>query len=258
MAADNSEQFALLNNLAEEFLERYRRGERPSLKEYVDRHPHLESEIREVFPAMAMLEKIAIHDASMAGDETGPATVSVAHSFPELGDYRIIREVGRGGMGVVYEAEQVSLGRHVALKVLPGHGLLNPTFLERFRREAKSAARLHHTNIVPVFGTGDENGTHYYAMQFIRGEGLDRVVNDLRQLRRPGQSPPARTRGGVDAERGVQSGIRIAHRPGIGGRFIVRSHLVFRLVFGQSHRLRVLPQRGPHRHSGRRRTRLRQ
>ena len=70
--------------------------------------------------------------------------------------------------------------------MLPGHGLLNPTYLERFRREAKAAARLHHTNIVPVFGTGEAGGTHFYAMQFIRGEGLDRVLGDLRRLRPPG------------------------------------------------------------------------
>src|SRR5262249_51349489 len=86
-------------------------------------------------------------------------------------------------MGVVYEAEQISLGRHVALKVLPAQALMNSTYLERFRREAKAAARLHHTNIVPVFGVGEASGVHFYAMQFIRGEGLDRVLSDVRRLR---------------------------------------------------------------------------
>ena len=86
-------------------------------------------------------------------------------------------------MGVVYEAEQMSLGRHVALKVLPTFGLINPVFLERFRREAKAAARLHHTNIVPVYGVGESDGLHYYAMQFIQGEGLDKVLHDLRRFR---------------------------------------------------------------------------
>src|SRR5262245_39230858 len=86
-------------------------------------------------------------------------------------------------MGIVYEAEQESLGRHVALKVLPRQALLKTTYLERFRREAKAAGRLHHTNIVPVFGVGEHDGTHYYAMQFIAGEGLDKVLGDLRRLR---------------------------------------------------------------------------
>jgi serine/threonine protein kinase/WD40 repeat protein len=88
-------------------------------------------------------------------------------------------------MGVVYEAEQISLGRHVALKVLPAHALLDPRHLQRFRREAKAAARLHHTNIVPVFGVGEQDGLHYYVMQFIQGLGLDVVLDELRRLRQP-------------------------------------------------------------------------
>ena len=94
------------------------------------------------------------------------------------------REIGRGGMGIVYEAEQVSLGRHVALKVLPAHALLTSNLLTRFQNEARAAARLHHTNIVPVFGVGEDQGIHYYAMQFIQGHGLDEVLEELRRLRR--------------------------------------------------------------------------
>ena len=114
--------FELVIELAEEFLERYRKGERPPLKDYIDRNPDLAGEIREVFPAMAMMENIAIRMIRWPvrrltrlpgrGDQ-GPVVLE------QLGDYRIIREIGHGGMGVVYEAEQVSLGRHVALKVLP-------------------------------------------------------------------------------------------------------------------------------------------
>jgi hypothetical protein len=92
-------------------------------------------------------------------------------------------------MGVVYEAVQGSLGRHVAVKVLTGNSLLNSTQLERFRREARAAARLHHTNIVPVFGVGEDAGTHYYAMQYIQGQGLDSVLRELVKLRRTGSVP---------------------------------------------------------------------
>ena len=86
-------------------------------------------------------------------------------------------------MGVVYEAVQQSLGRHVALKVLPCTGSAGSSQLERFRLEARAAARLHHTNIVPVFGVGEYDGVHYYAMQFIQGQGLDVIIDELRRLR---------------------------------------------------------------------------
>jgi tetratricopeptide (TPR) repeat protein len=87
-------------------------------------------------------------------------------------------------MGIVYEAVQQSLGRHVALKVLPRHSLLDPKKLQRFHREAQAAARLHHTNIVPVFGVGEHDGLHYYVMQLIPGQGLNGVLDGLRQRKR--------------------------------------------------------------------------
>jgi WD40 repeat protein len=99
-----------------------------------------------------------------------------------LGDFRILREVGHGGMGVVYEAVQVSLGRHVALKVLPKPLLADARTKARFEREAKALAKLHHTNIVPVYGVGEEGGLRYYAMQFIQGLGLDEVLEELKAL----------------------------------------------------------------------------
>jgi serine/threonine protein kinase len=109
----------------------------------------------------------------------------------QLGDYRILREVGRGGMGVVYEAIQESLGRRVALKVLPPEHLSNPTFLKRFLREARSAAALHHSNIVPVFGVGECQGHHYFAMQYIRGQTVEAVLDEVRRLKAlEGPRPP--------------------------------------------------------------------
>ncbi len=175
--------------LAEEFLERYRKGERPPLKEYIDRHPELAAEIKEVFPAMAILENIAVVDESLAAP--GPESEAERQKRPalqQLGDFRIIREIGHGGMGVVYEAEQVSLGRHVALKLLPNHALHDAKQKLRFEREAKAAAKLHHTNIVPVFGVGEHDGVPYYVMQFIQGLGLDAVLDELNHMQ-PGAAP---------------------------------------------------------------------
>src|SRR5438876_4144743 len=127
MAADSSEQFLLLNRLADEFAERYRRGERPALQEYIDRHPQLADDIREFFPAMAEMEQVKEDRRQVQEPARRPLP-----PLQRLGDYRIIREIGRGGMGVVYEAEQVSLGRHVALKLLPQKRLVNAQMQQRF------------------------------------------------------------------------------------------------------------------------------
>src|SRR5262245_44665171 len=157
-----------LEVMAEEFVARYRRGERPSLTEFAVRRPDLADRVRDLFPALVLIEQL--HPAPPA-------------SRPDrLGEYRIVREIGRGGMGVVYEAVQESLGRRVALKVLPPDRGDGP-FLERFRREARAAAGLHHTNIVPVFGVGEQNGTHFYVMQYIEGRGLDDVLREVRSIR---------------------------------------------------------------------------
>src|SRR5271170_5327070 len=114
---------AVVLELAEEFLERLRQGQRPRIKEYTDRHPEFAAEIRDVFPAMAMMENIALADESL---DSPAAPAAALPALEQLGDFRIIREIGRGGMGVVYEADQVSLGRHVALKVLLDKALIDP------------------------------------------------------------------------------------------------------------------------------------
>ena len=192
MSTSGSEsRSGLVMELAEEFLDRYRKGQRPALSDYIENHPELAGEIREVFPAMAMMENIALADESLEADRTGDLPARRLPALEQLGDYRIVREVGRGGMGVVYEAEQVSLGRHVALKVLPSQMLRDARTRRRFEREARAAAKLHHTNIVPVFGVGEQGETPYYVMQFIQGQGLDCVLEELRRVRSGGEAPPA-------------------------------------------------------------------
>ncbi|MGC4002915.1 MAG: protein kinase [Pirellulales bacterium] len=161
-----------LDLVAEEFALRCRRGETPSLGDYVARYPELAADLKEVLPSVMLLER-AKKQLSAGG--------SKARSLPErIGDFRIVREIGRGGMGVVYEAVQESLGRSVALKVLPREFSENPQRVERFRREARAAAQLHHTGIVPVFGVGDDGGTYYIVMQLIVGRSLERVIRELR------------------------------------------------------------------------------
>jgi WD40 repeat protein/serine/threonine protein kinase/Flp pilus assembly protein TadD len=169
--------------LAEEFLQRRRLGQRPTIAEYTAKYPELAEEIRACFPALLLVENLKPDAADVTGPATAAAGPGAGLPGGRLGDYQILREVGRGGMGVVYEAAQLSLGRHVALKVLPAQALLDPRHLQRFQREARAAARLHHTNIVPVFGVGECDGLHYYVMQFIHGLGLDQVLDELNRLR---------------------------------------------------------------------------
>jgi WD40 repeat protein len=185
---DASSERNPVEELAEEFLERYRRGERPAVQEYTDRYPVWADKIRALFPALIVMEKVRPGPAESMRVAVGPCGTEAP--LERLGDYRILREVGRGGMGVVYEAEQESLGRHVALKVLGPQAVLDSRHLVRFLREAKAVARLHHTNIVPVHGVGEQAGLHYYVMQFIHGLGLDEVLQELKHLRHSRQAPP--------------------------------------------------------------------
>ncbi|WP_165219409.1 serine/threonine-protein kinase [Aquisphaera insulae] len=184
----------LLDVLAEEFVSRYRRGERPSTVEYEEEHPDLASKIRLLFPALVELEQ--------AG--SAPPAAAVRPAVPgRIGEFRLLRLIGVGGMGVVYEASQESLGRRVALKVLPIRGLASSP--ERFLREARTAARLHHTNIVPVFSVGESDGVHYYAMQFIDGPSLAQILDASRVRRGAGEGAFAHTRWAATGQDGSPS-----------------------------------------------------
>jgi serine/threonine protein kinase len=161
-----------LDELAEEFARRWREGEQPSVEEYADRFPQWAEDIRELLPAVLMMEQLKPRREGETPTGPGPPVLG---PVPErLGDYRILREIGRGGMGVVYEGEHEALRRRVAIKVLAAHLVPSETLRARFRREAQAAARLHHTNIVPVFGVGEQDGCCFYVMQLIAGTGLGR------------------------------------------------------------------------------------
>ncbi len=183
--------------IADEFVEAFRQGRRPSVEEFARRYPAHAEEIREMLPALVLMEHAKFAD-DPAGEQRPAEIAAVAPPWRQLGDYRILREVGRGGMGVVYEAQQLSLGRRVALKVLPRQMLLDAQAKRRFEREARSAAKLHHTNIVPVFGVGEHDGLPYYAMQFIQGLGLDRVLDELKHVPSPETLAAAPGRGELE------------------------------------------------------------
>jgi serine/threonine protein kinase/WD40 repeat protein len=180
-----------VEQLLESFLARWRSGERPSLEEYAARCPERAGEIRELFRALVEMEQLkpgveaATGPVEQASPRPEPAAGPVPPHPERLGDYHILRVIGEGGMGVVYQAEHESLKNWVALKVMHPRFRTERTYLRRFQTEAGSAARLHHTNIVPVFDFGEQGGICYYAMQYITGVGLNDVLDDVRRLRDP-------------------------------------------------------------------------
>lgn len=213
---DESRRDHQLDSLADDFVARYRRGEHPALTEYCQRFPELAGDIRQLFPTLVTMEQARPDDdPTVASSVRVDGTTSV--KLERLGDYRILREIARGGMGIVYEAEQESLGRHVALKILPPQAVLDPQHLQRFQREARAAARLHHTNIVPVFGVGESDGVHYYVMQFIHGLGLDQVLEEVRRLRSDHPATSSRTSGRGTDDTSVDSATLLVRSPALDG-----------------------------------------
>src|SRR5262245_4736262 len=140
-------------------------GKAPDRGRLLGDHPELAAQLEACLAGIDF-----IHRAAQPASET----------LHRLGDFRIVREVGRGGMGVVYEAEQLSLRRKVALKVLRYGGPADSEALQRFQREAETVGALHHSNIVPIHAFGCERGVHYYAMQFIEGRSLAAVLDEKR------------------------------------------------------------------------------
>jgi serine/threonine protein kinase len=177
-------QAAAVMLVLEDYLARLERGTAPSPSELLAEHATLADQLRPYLASLGFLHRAAVNLRSE--DSPGGNDDAADTDMGQLGDFRLLREVGRGGMGVVYEAEQVSLRRRVALKMLPFAAVLDPRQLQRFRNEAQAAACLHHTNIVPVYYVGNERGVHFYAMQFIDGQSLADVIRELRQAAEKG------------------------------------------------------------------------
>ncbi len=167
-------------SILEEFLTKLEAGARLNPEDLTARCPALAEPLKACLASLEFLHGASLNLRDPAPQELPPASEWQA-DLGRLGDFQLVREIGRGGMGVVYEAEQISLGRRVALKVLPSAAALDARQLQRFKNEAQAAASLHHTNIVPVFGVGCERGVHYYAMQYIEGQTLAAIVKDSRR-----------------------------------------------------------------------------
>ena len=172
----DSQVESLLADAADEFTAAFQRGENPNIDDYAKRYPQLAESIRSLFPALTVLDTPC---SSTMRTSNNTATRD-GRTFDTLGDFKIVGELGRGGMGVVYRAEQTSLGRTVALKVLPVSALLDGQQLARFKNEARAAATLGHPNIVPVYSVGVEEGVHFYAMRLIDGLSIAEIIQSLR------------------------------------------------------------------------------
>jgi eukaryotic-like serine/threonine-protein kinase len=153
-------------------------------EEFLAQHAEIADALAECLSGLEFIQAAA---AQLGASGPFPACGAAddVHPRDQLGDFRILREIGRGGMGVVYEAEQISLGRRVALKVLPFAAAIDPRQRQRFQIEAQAAAQLHHPHIVSVFGVGCDRGIRYYAMHFVEGRSLAIIVHDLRAGSKP-------------------------------------------------------------------------
>ena len=174
---NRSELQIRIDELADEFLELRRDGKKPTIQEFTQANPDIAAPLRDFLKTILMVDNFK---KGAAGQLSADFTKSDGQSFPKINDYEIIRKIGRGGMGIVYEAQQLSLARTVALKVLSPGLYQNPNAQSRFQLEAMSAARLHHSNIIPIYDVGREQEHCYFAMQYIEGQSLDHVIEGLK------------------------------------------------------------------------------
>lgn len=165
-----------LGEISERFTEEIRQGKNPSVEDYANRYPEVADEIRELFPALALLEKGSQRDDLTHYSQCVSQSGVAPKKMERLKNYVVGREIGRGGMGVVYEAYDETLDRRVALKVMKVFRGEEEQSIRRFQREARMAARLHHTNIVPVYGYDAVEGQFFYAMQLIEGVSLEKFL----------------------------------------------------------------------------------
>jgi serine/threonine protein kinase len=201
-----SDSAAALAGILDRYLAELQAGKAPDRGQLLAEHPELASQL----------------EACLAGIEfVSRATGPEAQEPATLGEFRILRELGRGGMGVVYEAEQTSLRRHVALKVLRFGVVADAEAMQRFHREAETVARLHHTNIVPIFAIGCERDVHYYAMQLIAGRSLADVLDESQRTGKP-LGPHDVARWGLQAAEALAH----AHQRGVIHRDIKPSNLL--------------------------------
>ncbi len=201
----SSAENASIERLANEVSGQVRHGKRPDASDLKDRYPELSGDVDGLVDTVSFLEEASFRRRGRRS--RGFVIDARGRRQKTLGGFRLIREISRGGMGIVYEAQQQSLNRRVAVKVLPPSPLLTDVERTRFEREGTAVARLHHSNIVPIFGTGVEHGVQYCVMQYIDGSSLNTLVATVRRK----LGLPLQSAGGeaAAADRYIDSGSRV-------------------------------------------------
>ncbi len=204
--AQEAKSDVILAELVDRFIDRFHAGEWVDAREFAAEHPEHAAQLLEILPAAATMATLR---RSLLRSE--PLSAYFRLDSDSIGGYRILREIGRGGMGVVYEAMHVATGRKVALKVLPISSAIDPRQIERFRIEGQAAATLDHPHIVPVFEIGCEKGIHFYAMRFVEGSSLAALVHGARSGESPARMSPREA-----ARLALQAADALAHAHGLG------------------------------------------
>ncbi|MCO6458094.1 MAG: serine/threonine protein kinase [Pirellulaceae bacterium] len=210
-----SERDERLAVLLADLTDRAQRRETVDLEQVCREHPDLADELRQLWGAVMVANLAGSH----ASEETLAPNRDSAVTLPlpcRFGDYELRRELGRGGMGIVYEARQISLNRTVAVKMILRGQLASSTDLERFRAEAEAAARLNHPNIVPVYEVGQQDGRAYFCMKYVPGQTLAQRLAD-------GPLPPREAARLLAA---VSRAIHFAHQHGVLHRDLKPSNIV--------------------------------
>ncbi|HWG42256.1 MAG TPA: serine/threonine-protein kinase [Gemmataceae bacterium] len=211
------------------YLEAEARGQAPDTRQFLEAHVEFAEELADFLASrqrvesiIAPLRDVPTRDGRGAEEDR---SLTVAAPLHLLGDFHLVREIGRGGMGIVYEAEQLSLNRRVAVKVLPFAVALDPKQLHRFKNEAQTAALLQHPNIVPVYAVGCEAGVHYFAMQYIQGRSLAALIDEKTFANGSGSDT---SRDARIAELGLRAALALehAHEQGVVHRDIKPANLL--------------------------------
>lgn len=210
----------ILESVAERFTAELRAGRQPALREYQSEYPELSEEIHSVLSSIVMIEQLK---QSSSGPNLQARLLNEFANLSQIDSYRLLGEIGRGGMGIVFAAEHQSLGRKVAIKVLPIPRVDGEKLVERFSREAQAAAKLHHTNIASVFGVGQGDGFCYYVMDLVEGLCLSDVIAEWRKMPEP-KSNDFRWLANLGAD--LSDALSYAHSNGILHRDIKPSNLI--------------------------------